>query len=399
MNIGRFVKRNLIEIILGLGIIGFAVWGFVYKSPPQQPSPKVSNTETPKQTPAKKAPELVVGTVISGLTNPWDIGFIDDNAFIYTERGGQISYYDNSARRLLAKPTDVTATGEGGLMGLSIDPDFKTNRYIYTCFVSDKSGKVDVRVVRWKVNGQATSLTDRADIVTGIVANSSGRHSGCRPRFGPDGYLWIGTGDAALPGVAQDPKSLGGKILRVDRDGRAVAGNVGGNFDARIYSYGHRNVQGLAFNIAAGKAVGYSIEHGSSVDDEVNALDPGNFGWALSGLFYNESGVPMTDKKKFPDAKDAIWSSGNSTIAPSGATMLLGKQWGSWEGSLAMAVLKGRQLKVLHLDVTGNVASEETVITDQGRLRSAVQGPDGNLYITTDNGKGSDKILKVTPKL
>ena len=116
--------------------------------------------------------------------------------------------------------------------------------------MSNKSGSLDVRVVRWTINSGVTALTNRTDIVTGIPV-SSGRHSGCRPRFGPDGRLWIGTGDAAVATNPQDPQSLGGKVLRVDTNGKGVAGNAPAPFDPRIYTYGHRNVQGLAFNAAA----------------------------------------------------------------------------------------------------------------------------------------------------
>ena len=156
--------------------------------------------------------------------------------------------------------------------------------------MSNRSGSLDVRLVRWRMNAAVTALTDRTDIVTGIPV-STGRHSGCRPRFGPDGRIWMGTGDAAMPTVPQSPTSLGGKVLRVDTNGNGVPGNAPAPFDPRIYTYGHRNVQGIAFS-PGGKA--YSIEHGTGRDDEVNRLVAGaNYGWdprPLSGpLFYDES--------------------------------------------------------------------------------------------------------------
>jgi glucose/arabinose dehydrogenase len=344
-------------------------------------------------------PRLSVSTVVSGLDHPWDVGFAG-GTMVYTERPGRIGAFINGQRRLLAAPADVLTASEAGMMGLAIDPAFSTNRFIYTCFASTRGGPNDVRVVRWTVDAGFTALTSRTDIVTGAPVNTSGelgRHAGCRPRFGPDGRLWIGTGDAATGSVPQDPRSLGGKVLRVNRDGSAAAGNPGGALDPRIYSYGHRNVQGIAFRPSDG--LGVSTEHGPDRDDELNRLVTGNFGWDPvfpSGDGYNES-VPMTDLQKFPSAVRALWSSGMPTVAPSGAGFLAGSRWGGWNGALAVALLRARHLLVFGLDSQGRVTGTAKAITDQGRLRSAVLGPDGNLYLTTDNGSGTDRILRVVP--
>ncbi|MGI8755788.1 MAG: PQQ-dependent sugar dehydrogenase, partial [Acidimicrobiales bacterium] len=302
--------------------------------------------------------------------------------------------------RTLADPSDVVAISEGGMMGVAVDPDFGQNRRIYTCFLSNAGGALDVRLVRWRITNAVDRLHLRADIVTGIPVNTAGqagRHSGCRPRFGPDRNLWVGTGDAATSTVPQDRNSLGGKVLRVDTNGNGVPGNLGAPYDHRIQSYGHRNVQGVAFS-PGGKA--YSVEHGPDRDDEVNFLvDGANYGWDPvspgGGSGYDES-RPMTDSVKYPDARKATWSSGFPTIAPSGATFLSGDQWAGWNRALAMAVLKGEQLRVIGFDGTGRgVQSEWIAITNQGRLRSAVQGPDGDLYLAQDASPG--KILRVHP--
>ena len=344
---------------------------------------------------------LTVQTVVSGLDKPWDMAFTPQNDLYFTEKVGRINVRLGSpghAVRTLAAPGDVLVAGEGGMMGIAVDPGFASNRRIYTCFQSSAPAGAanDVRVVRWRVNADVTALTDRADIVTGIPS-ATGRHTGCRPRFGPDGRLWIGTGDAAVGSVPQDPRSLGGKVLRVDTDGKGVAGNPGGALDPRIYTFGHRNVQGIAFS-GGGKA--YSIEHGPDRDDEVNRLFSGaNYGWdprpAGGATTYDES-RPMTDKGRYPDARSAVWSSGSPTIAPSGGTFLQGDQWGGWHNTLAIAVLKAQQLRVLAFESSGNAVSQQWAkITDRGRLRSAVQGPDGNLYLAQDASPGS--ILRVTP--
>jgi aldose sugar dehydrogenase len=344
-------------------------------------------------------PGLRVETVLGGLDHPWDLGFTPDGTILFTERPGPVSALVGGQKRVLADPPDVVAASEAGMMGLAIDPKFAENRLIYTCFASTLGGPGnDVRLVRWEVSADYRTLFNRLDIITGLPVNTTGelgRHSGCRPRFGPDGRLWVGTGDSAVGTVPQDPHSLGGKVLRVNRRGAGVAGNPGGVLDPRIWSYGHRNVQGLAFRPGTGRL--FSVEHGPDRDDEVNRPEAGrNYGWdPVPG--YNES-VPMTDLAKFPDAVPAVWSSGAPPIAPSGATFLVGDQWGDWEGALAVTALRGEQLRVLQFSWSrAQVLSDETAVTDHGRLRSPVEGPDGNLYLTTDIAGPGGSILRVVP--
>jgi aldose sugar dehydrogenase len=346
------------------------------------------------------APAISVSTVLSGLHRPWDLAFTPGGGMLFSERPGPVRFRiaSNGVVRTLADPADVVAQSEGGMLGVAIDPNFATNRRVYTCFMSNLSGSLDVRLVRWRMNEAVTALTNRTDIVTGLPV-STGRHSGCRPRFGPDGRIWMGTGDAAMPTVPQSPSSLGGKVLRVDTNGNGVPGNAPAPFDPRIYTYGHRNVQGVAFS-PGGKA--YSIEHGTGRDDEVNRLFAGaNYGWdprPLSGpMFYDES-RPMTDTSRHPGARTAVWSSGNPTIAPSGGTFLSGARWKGWDRALAMAVLKDHHLRVLRLTPGGSaVATQWVRITDRGRLRVAVLNPtNNNLYLATDADPGS--ILRVIPR-
>ena len=343
-------------------------------------------------------PAYSTTTVVSGLSNPWDIAFLPDGDFLFTERWGRINIYDSGTKRTLLDPPDSAAAGEAGVMGVAVDPAFASNRRVYVCFRSNLAGTPDIRLVRWRLSADNTQLTERADIVTGIPTNSGGRHSGCRPRFGPDGYLWVGTGDSATNTIPQDPRSLGGKVLRVTTSGAGAPGNPGGLLDPRIYTYGHRNVQGIAFD-SGGRP--FSIEHGTDRDDEVNLLVAGgNYGWdpaAGGGTLYDES-QPMTDLTKFPTARVAVWSSGLPTIAPSGGTFLSGPQWGHWDGKLVMAVLKGQQLRVFGINDAGTgVSVQWTSLTNRGRLRVAVQAPDGSLYITTDASANASIVRLTSP--
>jgi glucose/arabinose dehydrogenase len=346
-----------------------------------------------------------VTTFISGLDKPWDIAWLPNGTVLVTERPGRLNVYVNGvdAAPFTITPPDVVASGgEGGMLGLEVDPDFSINGYVYVCMASDAGGATDVRLVRYELDTpNGGDVVDRTDIVTGMPHNdgSLGRHSGCRPRFGPDGYLWVGTGDAALETTPQAEDSLGGKVLRIDRNGAAAPGNPDhaecDSEPCRWFSRGHRNIQGMAFRSA--DALGVSAEHGPLIDDEINLLVAGNFGWD-PGPNYDE-GVPMTDLVKFPNAVEAIWSSGSATLALSGATFIEGARWGQWDGALAVATLKAMHLHVYFVSPEGAVTDDLRVIEDQGRLRSPRQGPDGLLYITNDGGGSGGEVLQVTPVL
>jgi len=352
----------------------------------------------PPVPPAPGIPTLSVSTVLTGLANPWEIAFTPDGTPLFTERAGRINAVVGGAKRVLAQPTDAVALSEGGMLGLAVDPAFATNRKIYACFLSNISGALDERVASFVVDAGYTALSGRTDIVTGIPLSASnpGRHSGCRLKFGPDGALWVTTGDAVRTDTAQNPVSLGGKILRVTTTGAPAAGNPGGGLDARVFTRGHRNVQGLAFR--PGDNTAFAVEQGTGCDDEVNLPVAGaNFGWNPGAAGVYDENAPMTDTASVPGAVAARWSSGCPTIATSGAGFVSGSQWGAWNGHLVTAALKGNQLRVLGFDTAGNLTSQATALTDRGRLRTAVQGPNGHLYVLTDSSNGS--ILEITPTL
>jgi glucose/arabinose dehydrogenase len=350
-------------------------------------------------------PKVTVTAAQVGIDIPWDVAFLPDHTMIFTERGNGLSARVNGQRRLLWKPADLVVASEAGMMSLALDPAFASTRQLFVCFASTIIGLPDVRIARLTLDPALTTVTARTDILWGAPINpvgELGRHSGCRLKFGPDGYLWVGTGDAAIGTAPQDPKSLGGKVLRIDKNGAPAPGNMGAPFDPRIQSYGHRNVQGLAFR-ANGQA--YDVEHGPGCDDEVNLLKTGaNYGWdpvprVFGDPAYNEN-TPMTDSVRHPGAMLPVFSSGCPTIAPSGATFVYGPQWGHWDGGLVIAVLKGSQLRMIRISDDGTRATAVSVaVTDRGRLRSATVGPDGALYVTTSNGLGLDAILRVAPSV
>lgn len=392
-------KRLRLLILMVLAFMWLLIALYVRSSHNDAVSPelRISGSKDNVQNEIPKEPTLSINILASGLDHPWDVITLPSGTVIFNERSGVISKLMNGKKQLITQITDVYAVGEGGLTGLALDADFANNRYVYTCMNSQLAGRVDVRLVRWRLDEAAVSLGERKDIVTGIPSNRSGRHSGCRVRSASDGTLWLGTGDAAVASHPQSPQSLGGKILHVNREGEAVSGNMSSPFDPRIFSYGHRNVQGIVlFDQPQSDVYGYSVEHGSDRDDEINLLKKGNFGWAPR-VTYVEAGIPMTDLSRFPDAVSAVWSSGFPTIAPSGATQLKGEMWGSWENAVAMAVLKGKHVRIMSFDPSNKLLSEKTILTQFGRIRSTALAPDGSMYLTTDNGN-NDKIIQITPK-
>ena len=334
---------------------------------------------------------------VRGLSNPWDVAFLPNGELLITERPGLLRLRRITGDLItVARPTDVVQGSEGGMMGMALDPQFASNRYIYICISSNLGSSTDNRMVRWTLAADGASLSARRDIVTGLPW-AGGRHSGCRPRFGPDGYLWIGTGDAATGTNPQDLQSLGGKVLRVTRDGAAAPNNpVIAGADARIYTYGHRNVQGIAFHPSTGAT--YATEQGPAFDDEVNVLVAGaNAGWNPVPA-YNES-VSMTDLTKYPNAMKAVWSSGSPARGTCGGGFISGAAWHAWNGALVLGQLSGTRLLVLTFNTNGTVRKETPVYGELGlRLRTPLQGPDGALYITTDVSNGGGEIWRIAPR-
>ena len=323
---------------------------------------------------------------------------------LFTERDrGTVGYRKPRGRigTLVDQVPGLWVSGETGLMSIVVDPRFRDNRRFYLCHGWQGSGRPQVRVTAWRANTTVTSARQVRVLVRGIPA-TSGRHGGCRLEIGRDGALYVGTGDAARSDTPRNLRSLGGKVLRVKRsNGGARAGNP---FEdsrfartRKIWTYGHRNVQGLAHRPGARM---WSVEHGTSRDDEVNSLRPGgDYGWQ-PGPGYDES-PPMTDFSLPGRQIGARWSSGPSTIATSGAAWLTNPRWGPWRGALAVATLKDQSLRILRFDSRGRFRWQRVpaeLHNDHGRLRSVELAPNGALVITTSNGNGNDRILVVTPR-
>lgn len=317
-----------------------------------------------------------VETVATGLDVPWEIAFLPDGRALVTERQGNVRLL---TRRTLGRPilrVPVEAEGEGGLLGVAIDPDFERHPFVYLY----RTGPAGNGVLRYRMLGRR--LVDRTVLVDGMP--QSGIHNGGRIHFGPDGRLYFSTGDASRRGISQDRSSLGGKFLRYRPDQfRGPGGRP------EIVSIGHRNPQGFDWRPRDGALV--AAEHGDIGNDEINIIRKGaNYGWPRAeGRDHGRFAAPVN---LYED-----------TIAPSGATFV-SLPGSAWTGDFLVAALRGKQLR--RLKITGNrVTLDQPLFAGRfGRLRTVVEGPDGALWVLTNNtdGRGSpgpsdDRLLRIVP--
>jgi len=363
-----------------------------------------------------RAPTFTRSVWASGLSVPWDIAFAPDGAVLYTERSRGLSVrLASGTTRLVFRPSDLVVQDQSGMLGLALDPDFANNRSVYVYMASNSGGATDNRIVRFVVSADYATVTNRTDIVIGIRYNG-GLHSGGRLRFGPDGLLYATSGDNRIGTVPQELTGLGGKVLRVTRDGSAAPGNnAPAGADARIFTLGHRNPQGLAFRPAESTTPGrpFLCEHGPGNNDEITPLHAGgNGGWdprptgtpALcpdgSGNGYcGYNGSNMTDTARFPAALAPAWSTGGAaSFGMAGCGFVNGTAWRDWNGALAVALLSGRRLEILRLNGAGTSATNTRILdTLNERLRHVETGRDGALWVLTDGKNGGDEIWRLVP--
>lgn len=371
---------KIVYILIAAAILFIAFYLYGQSESDRAPLLRTQQEKSSSQT----SPETVT-VIAENLETPWAIAFLPDRGMLVTERSGNVRLITASGE--LQKEPVVTLTavkqvGEGGLLGIALDPNFAAKAYVYLYYTYSSSGdNTRNRVVRMKFENNR--LTDEQILLDNIPGASN--HNGGRIKFGPDGLLYIGTGDAGEPSQAQNTQSLAGKILRITPDGNVPSGNP---FNNPIYSYGHRNVQGLAWN---DRGELWATEHGrsgvTSGFDELNRIEPGkNYGWPeIEG---SETRAGMVTP---------IRNSGQATTwAPSGAAFI--------GNSLFYSGLRGQTLYegVLKNDAVAEV--KEHFAQEFGRIREAVVGPDDMLYITTSNtdGRGmpgdtDDRVIRINP--
>lgn len=393
-------KKKLIFIIIGLVIVGGLFWASEYfawfETVPDESH--LTDTETASPTPATPATSVdyEVQVVADNLYVPWSIVFTSHNRLLVSERNGNLRVIENV--HLLEQPLahfDVSETGEEGLMGLALDPDYATNHLVYACLAYDAGDTLQDKVMSFTDNG--TSITEKTILLDHIP--SAKNHAGCRLLFLPDKTLLISTGDATHRADAQKLDSISGKILRLNRDGTIPADNPFPN--SPVWTSGHRNPQGLAWDSTHNLL--WSTEHGPSVfdgpagGDEVNLLEKGkNYGW------------PVIHHKATKDGMVSPLLEFTPAIAPAALLYYTGTTFPQFTNKLLMATLKGQAL--YEIEINGQnphtlTGYKKLPNITAGRTREIVQAPDGTIYFTTSNrdGRGKvqskdDKVYRLIPK-
>lgn len=319
--------------------------------------------------------QLQVSTVATGLQAPWGLGFLPDGTAVVTERDEAkvLAIGPAGAVSELGTISGVAPGGEGGLLGVAVSPTFARDQLLYVYYSADEENRIATVALR------GGTLADQRDILTGIPRASI--HNGGRVRFGPDGLLYVGTGESGDEPLAQDLSSLGGKILRLSPDGSPAPGNPFPQAPL-VYSYGHRNVQGLAFDPEARL---WASEFGQNTWDELNLIRPGgNYGWPEQEG--QGGGTDFVQPQR-------VWPT--SEASPSGVAVLGGSVW--------MAGLRGARLWQIPESGDGTLDPVPQLVGEYGRLRTVEPAPDGSLWVMTSNtdGRGQvrdgdDRILRIT---
>ncbi len=358
-------------------------------------------------------PGVLVTVIQGGLEVPWDLAFAPDGRMLVTERIGRIRVYasdEAGAAQLSVTPIDdAIRLGEGGGMGIAVDRDFERHPFAYVCATRDVDGVEGPKpavneLLRYRVEAGGELTLDGPPLLTGMRAHE--HHNGCAVETDASGHVWLTMGDANTArgeNLAQDPASLNGRVLRIERDGSIPADNpvLPGNPEpTAAYTMGQRNPQGIAFR---DDGLVMTAEHGTDRDDELNLIVAGgNYGYACwsgaetLGPGQEQEGLARDVCGPADDYLPAAWASGLPTIATSGAVFLNGPQWGAWEGNLLVSTLKEEDLRRFTVSADGSqVRMVETLLPDAfGRLRALTIGPDGWLYVTTSMGS-NDAVLKL----
>ena len=396
-----------IQLLIGLSLMGLVSCNGTPNNREAETSP-VNATSVSSETEVCKFVENGVGSpgqvkvraeeVVTGLEVPWGIAFLPNDKMLVTERPGRVRLVDNGELKPPVANLNITASGEGGLLGIAAHPDFASNRFFYLYYTTDKNGSPINRVERWQLSTDGLSASSDRIIIDDIPAALF--HNGGRLRFGPDGMLYIGTGDAREPQISQNVDSLAGKILRLTPEGEVPADNPFPNNP--VFITGIRNTQGFDWYNPSTLFVtdhGPSGELGRRGEDKVSVLQAGdNMGWPTVENCEAEAGfVPPS----------LVW---REAVPPGGAAIYTGDSIPEWKGSLIIGTLRSRHLHrvVFDPDNPRQVQTHEVYFQGSspdgfGRIRDVIMGTDNELYITTSNcdgrgncPQGQDKIIRIT---
>jgi glucose/arabinose dehydrogenase len=337
-----------------------------------------------------------VEVLFQDLERPWSLAFLPDGRMLVTERAGRLNLLDprDGSRQRIAGVPEVAAVGQGGLLDVVLHPDFKSNGWVYLSYSARHGSGLSTHVGRGRLKGER--LEDFQVLFRAEPPLSRGQHFGSRLVFDRDGYLFITVGDHGERDSAQDRGTHMGTVIRLTDDGRVPKDNpFVGDPRARpeIYSYGHRNAQGMTLHPRTG--VLWLHEHGPRGGDEINLPKPGlNYGWPKTTFGREYHGPRIGPEPPQPGFESPIhhWT---PSIAPSGMAFYDGDRFPNWRGDLFVGALAHRHLQRLRLD-GGKVVEQEQLLTELGwRIRDVRSGPDGYLYVLPDETDGA--LIRLVP--
>jgi glucose/arabinose dehydrogenase len=386
--------------VAGVCVAGAAAADDDFLGPPATGQVPAFSSQTRAAPPA--APTVYrIETVATGLDHPWSLAWLPDGRMLVTERPGRLRLV--SPQGALSAPVTgapaVRAQDTGGLLDIALDPAFAANHLVYLTYLEPRALGAGIAVARARLRDDAAApaLEDFTVIFRADPGVANALNVGSRLAFGPDGLLYVTLGDRMTESEqAQDLGSDLGKVVRIAPDGSIPADNpFAGQPGARpeIFSLGHRNAEGLAFDAARG--VLWEHENGPKGGDKINLIRPGaNYGWPEITYGADYTGEPIGSGTQKPGMAQPVYY-WDPSIAPSGLAVYNGELFPGWKGDLLVGALKGRRLVRLQIR-DGRVASEEVLLTELNeRIRDVRQGPDGAVYILTDNAAG--RILRLTP--
>jgi glucose/arabinose dehydrogenase len=403
----RFPKTVYTLIATGSAISLFGVMGC---TPQSDSSSAIGAADAEEATaaansPTDSDPDFQQVTVAENLEHPWGLAWLPEGDLLITERSGRLRIVRDGVLDSTPIPgvPDIFAQGQGGLLDVAVHPRFAENRLVYFTYSQGNTSANRTQIARATFDGNA--LSDWQVIFEVSQTKARGQHFGARLVWLPDGTLLASIGDGGNPPVSlegefirQQAQNLGshlGKVIRINDDGSIPPDNPFAN-DAEaapeVWSYGHRNIQGLAVDTTTGQV--WATEHGARGGDEVNQLAAGeNYGWPVATHSREYSGGLISPETSLPGMVDpkVIWT---PSIAPSGLAIYRGDAFPAWQGDLFAGGLVSQDIRHIDLDDAGNVVNEVSISIGQ-RVRDVRQGPDGLLYVLTDEPNG--RLIRLEP--